>query len=390
MGEKILITIKRPQIPKGKSIQMIKTNEVDDINIKRVKKFKSVLTENDLDAFILFNKEYNNRPNVQYLSGFTGSYAILLINKKENYIITDSRYYIQAKEESDFTLLKQQEVKPWSLLKSIFKEQNISRLGCESDNLTVDKYNNLKQMGLSLFETEGLIMNLRSCKDEDELKLIKTACEIASEAFNKFYKKIKIGMTEAQLATELTYEMRKLGAEKPVKGHFVVASGKRGQRPHGVFSDKVIEDGDFVTIDFGAVYKGYVSDITRTIGIGNVSKKLLDIYDAVLKTQEKTIKKVSSKITGAQLDKYTRDLLEEEGYGSYFTHSTGHGIGLEIHELPMVNKTNKKLLPNNSVVTIEPGVYIPDLGGVRIEDDVVIKEEGCEVITSADKDLIVL
>ena len=358
----------------------------------RIKRLKEVIHKNNLDGFILFNNEYGNRANIQYLSNFTGSYCILLITKNENFLITDSRYYVQAEEESDFTLIKQVERTPWNILKKIIKENNIFKLGFERDKLSVDRYqffmelDNIKNM----VGFDNLIISFRAIKDHDEINKIKTACDIASEAFKKFYRKIKVGMRESELAAMLVHEMRMLGAQKPVKGHFVVASGKRGERPHGVFTDKKVEDGDFITFDFGAVYKGYVSDITRTIGIGNVDEKLTEIYEIVLSAQKKGIENVNATFTGETLDSMVRKVIEDQGYGEFFTHSTGHGIGLEIHEFPNINHTNKENLPLNSVFTIEPGIYYPGLGGVRIEDNVILKESGCEVLTSIEKELIVL
>lgn len=358
----------------------------------RVKKLKEEIHKKNLDGFVLFNNEYDNRANIQYLSNFTGSHCTLLITKNENYLITDSRYYVQAEEESDFTLIKQVERKPWNILKKITKENDIFRLGYERDKLSVNRYQFF--MGLDyikeLIGFDNLIINFRAIKDEDEIHKIKIASDIASQAFKNFYHKIKIGMKESELAANLVHEMRMLGAEKPVKGHFVVASGKRGERPHGVFTDKKIEDGDFITFDFGAVYKGYVSDITRTIGIGDVDDKLVEIYNTVLAAQKKGIEVVNPALTGEKLDSIVREEIDAQGYGEYFTHSTGHGIGLEIHEFPNINHTNKEKLPVNSVFTIEPGIYYPGLGGVRIEDNVILRESGCEVLTSIEKELIVL
>lgn len=355
-----------------------------------IQKIKKIINIKKLDSFIIFNNEYDNRANVQYLSDFTGSYCILILTNKDQYIITDSRYYIQAQEETNFKLIKQKAREHWSLLKRTINDLNIKKMGFEYEKLDVMKYNKLNSMVKNLKGFEKIFINMRKTKNNFELDKIRKACDIASNAFNNFYKKIEIGMKESDLAAELTYEMRKSGAQKPVKGHFVVASGVRGQKPHGVFTNKVIENGDFITFDFGAVYKGYVSDITRTIGIGDVSNELKKIYDIVYEAQKLAISNASSKLTGNELDNIAREYIESKGYGEYFTHSTGHGIGLEIHELPMVNNTNQKTLPINSVITIEPGIYIPDFGGVRIEDNVIIKENNCEVISSAEKELIIL
>lgn len=356
----------------------------------RLNQLRKHLSRENLDGFILFSQENDNRPSIQYLSGFTGSFAILVITPDRSLVITDSRYFIQAEEQSPFELVKIADRDPWPHVKETLAECGIRRLGFESDRLTVDKLRILESFGPELTGYGKLMQTFRAVKDEQELDLLRTAGRIASEAFDRFYPTIQPGMTEAQLAAELVHEMRLLGAEMPVKGHFVVASGLRGARPHGVFTDKKIEDGDFITLDFGAVYQGYVSDITRTVGVGRVNPKLAAIYEIVLEAQLKTLEAASAKLTGAELDAVARNHIEAAGYGQYFTHGTGHGIGLEIHEMPAASRHNPSNLPENSVVTIEPGVYIPGLGGVRIEDDIIVLADGCEVITSARKDLIIL
>ncbi|MGM0421341.1 MAG: M24 family metallopeptidase [Bacillota bacterium] len=363
---------------------------VGAVSSQRIKQLINVMNEDNLDGFILFNEEYDNRPSVQYLSGFTGSYCVLLITQHDCFIITDSRYYVQAEEESDFTLIKKVERDPWPLLQEILVENNISRLGYEADKLSVDEFHRLQDFVLDLAGFKQLFRQFRQVKDTSELDQIRTACTIAAEAFEAFYPRIKPGLKESELAAELVHQMRLRGAEQPVKGHFVVASGQRGQRPHGVFTDKIVESGDLVTFDFGAVYNGYVSDITRTVGVGQVDEELVKVYEIVLAAQKHGLAEAGPDHTGASLDAAVREFIAERGYGEYFTHSTGHGIGLELHEEPMLNYTNPNKLPQNSVVTIEPGIYIPGLGGVRIEDDIVITEIGCEVLTHAEKELILL
>ncbi len=358
--------------------------------MERIARLREHLWREGLDAFVLFSAEEANRPSVQYLSGFTGSFAILLITAAERFLITDNRYFLRAGEESDFTLVKMADRDPWPHLEAVLRDAGVRRLLFEADRLTVDLYLRLGRLSLDLAGSEGLLRRLRAVKDDEELVCLRRAAEIASDAFDEFYPGIRAGMTEAQLAAALVHAMRRRGAEQPVRGRFVVASGVRGASPHGVFTDKVVEDGDFITFDFGAVYQGYVSDITRTVGVGRVASELVKVYEAVLEAERRTLAAVAAGISGAALDAVARDYLTAHGYGPYFTHGVGHGIGLELHELPLVNRRNADPLPAGAVITVEPGVYLPGLGGVRIEDDVVVREGGGEILTSAHKGLVIL
>ena len=360
------------------------------MNSRIMERIDSLWDPDGLDGFILFSQEYDNRPTIQYLSGFTGSVAVVLLTPEENFLIVDSRYFVQAEEESDFTVERIADRDPWPHIEKLIQEHKVEIAGFEKDRLTVDKFIKLQALGLEMRGYSNYFKSLRSVKSESELSLIRKSCEIASKAFNDLYPQIKPGITEADLAAELSYRIRKYGAEQLSKGHFVVASGTRGQRPHGVFSDKVITNGDFITIDFGAVYKGYFSDITRTVAVGPVDERLAEIYRIVYEANEIGICAANNNVTGRELDRKVREHISSKGYGQYFTHSTGHGIGLELHEFPNVNFNNEEFLPVNSVVTIEPGIYLPGIGGIRIEDDVVITENGCEVLTFADKELVVL
>jgi len=280
---------------------------------------------------------------------------------------------------------------PWPHLEGLLRELGVRRLGFEADRLTVDKYLRLSRLGLELVGAEGLLKRLRAVKDGEELACLRRAAEIAARAWERFYPTIRAGRTEAELAADLVHEMRRLGAEQPVKGRFVVASGPRGASPHGAFTDKPAAEGEFITFDFGAVYRGYVSDLTRTVGLGRVPGELIQAYGVVLEAQRRALQAVSARLTGAELDAVARDYIAARGYGPYFTHSTGHGLGLEIHELPNASRHNRERLPAGSVLTVEPGIYLPGLGGVRIEDNVVVGEDGCEVLTAAaTKELVLL
>ncbi len=350
---------------------------------QRLARVQEELRSAGADALILFSSESDNRPSIQYLSGFTGSFAVLVVGLKGGFLVTDSRYFLQGQEQSFFPLGKMEDRDPWPAIQEALGTLDVKSLAVEEDKLTLDRAEELSKIVPSLVKTRRLVLRLRAVKDEEELDLLRHSAKIASEAFEAFLPAIRPGRREWEVAADLVLEIRKRGAEQMAKGHFVVASGPRGARPHGVFSDRVLEEGDFITLDFGAVYKGYFSDMTRTVGLGRVDPKLLEIYSVVEEARKRAVAAISSSVTGREADEAARGYIRSKGWGEAFTHSTGHGIGLELHELPVVSRLNGEKLPVNSVVTVEPGIYVEGLGGVRIEDDVIVRPDGCEVITSA-------
>lgn len=237
--------------------------------------------------------------------------------------------------------------------------------------------------------TSGIVEKLREVKSEEEIVILQQAVNIAEKAYNYILGFIKPGMTEIEVANELDFYMRNLGATG-VSFDTIVASGVRSAMPHGVASDKVIEEGDMVTIDFGCYYKGYASDMTRTFAVGDPGEKLKEIYAIVQEANRRVTEQAKAGMTGAELDAIARDYITEKGYGPQFGHTTGHGLGLEVHEAPSISFRNEEKLVENNVVTNEPGIYIAGLGGVRIEDDLVIKEDGNLNLMSSPKDLIIL
>lgn len=336
------------------------------------------------DGLVIFSAEYDNRPGIQYFSGFTGSFAVLVLGTKGGRLVTDSRYFLQGEEESCYPLVKMEDRDPWPAVAQALRELDVKVAAVEEDKLTLERGKAVAKFAPgAITATSGLVRKIRAVKDEEELALLRHSARIAAEAFEAFLPAIRAGRTEAELAADLAYEIRKRGAEQLAKGHFVVASGPRGARPHGVFTDRKIRTGDLVTMDFGAVYKGYVSDMTRTVALGKADPKLVEIYHIVEEARKRAVAAASSRLTGRELDGVARDYIASKGWGDHFTHSTGHGIGLELHELPNVNRLNDRKLPSRAVVTIEPGVYVEGLGGVRVEDDVIIWEDRCEVITGA-------
>lgn len=350
----------------------------------RISKVREILNQKHLDAIIILS-DYNRR----YLSGFTGTSGALVISKDEQYLITDFRYIEQASSQAkDFAIINRtnsiiEEVK------NLLHDKQYDDIGFEGHDVSYDTYVELNKSRLTLISISNAVDKIREVKDEEEIALIKKAATIVDDTYDYILTIAKAGMTEKELKAKLEAKMLELGAEGP-SFNTIVASGYRGALPHGVASDKVIEQGDMVTIDFGAYYNGYCSDITRTFAIGEPDPKLKELYNIVLKSQLKAIEEIKPGMTGKEADALARDYLESQGYGKEFGHSLGHGIGLDIHEGPMLAKTVNNKLQVNNCVTIEPGVYIDGLGGIRIEDDILITENGCEVFTKCTKDLIVL
>lgn len=348
-------------------------------------KLRQALKEQQIDA-ILVTSGYNRR----YLTGFTGSSGIAIISADAAVFITDFRYTEQAgKQVQGFDIIQHNGVIQQAVAEQVSK-LGIHTLGFEQDDMTYATYELYKQVvSANLVPVSGVIEKIRLIKTQEEINIIKVACEIADNAFSHILTYIKPGITELDVSNELEFFMRKQGATSS-SFDIIVASGLRSALPHGVATNKVIEQGDFVTLDFGALYNGYVSDITRTIAVGEPAAKLIDMYDAVLASQLKAVEQVKAGMTCKEADAIARDYLAEKGYGEAFGHSLGHGIGLEVHENPGLNMRSSVILEPNMVVTIEPGVYIPGIGGVRIEDDIVITETGNEVLTHSPKQLIIL
>lgn len=329
--------------------------------------------------------------NRLYLSGFTGSTGWLLITTKEASIITDFRYWEQAGMESPhFRLVKVNNFVENGMIKAllgVLKEHRLKTLWFEADALPYSQYLALKEnlKDTKLESRSGFIEEIRAVKDKGELELIKKASTIADDAFLEIQKLIKPGTTEKELAIELLYKIRKRGAEKEAFD-IIVASGPNSALPHAKNTDRRIKEGDFVLFDFGAVYNGYHSDMTRTVVIGRPDKKHREIYNLVLEAQRKALRTIKAGMTCGEADLIARRVIEEGGFGEYFGHNLGHGIGLAVHEEPRLRRGSKILLNPGMVVSVEPGIYLPGFGGVRIEDIVEITEKGCRVLTRAPKD----
>ncbi|WP_288760028.1 Xaa-Pro peptidase family protein [uncultured Veillonella sp.] len=349
-------------------------------------RLQAFLRSNAYDGVLLLSPT-----NLNYFAGFSGTTAVAFVTPVQAYMFTDSRYTEQAKEQCEGYTVIQYGTTVWDSLRQVVDEEGISLKTCvfEGDYVPVDTYTAIagKLDGTSFASAK--LATLRAVKREDELGLMRRAAEIADEAFAVLLTQLRPGMTENEARIILEKEMLVRGSSEPSFAT-IVASGKRSCMPHGVASDKVIEEGDFVTFDFGAVYKGYHSDITRTIVMGKASDLQKKLYDVVLTAQRKGVAAVKPGLTGKALDAVCRDSIAEAGYGSYFEHGTGHGVGLDIHEQPVASPRSDSVLEPGMVVTIEPGVYIPGEIGLRIEDSVIVTNEGCEILTKTPKELIEL
>ncbi|GAB7386812.1 Xaa-Pro dipeptidase [Bacillaceae bacterium] len=353
---------------------------------QRLQRLRAALQAEKIDGLLVTNP-FNRR----YLSGFTGTAGVLLITRERALLLTDFRYLEQAAEQAPLFELREQKGKIAETIADVLPELGIARLGVEANHLTYGEFAKLQEACASaqLVPLADTVEKLRMKKDETEMAMIRKAAAIADQAFSHILGFIKPGVRELEIALELEFYMRKLGA-KSSSFDIIVASGKRSALPHGVASAKKIERGDLVTLDFGAYYEGYCSDLTRTVAVGEPAAELRKIYEIVLRAQQNGVNRIRKGLSGKEADALTREIIQAAGYGDRFGHATGHGIGLEIHEGPTLSVRSETRLEPGMVVTVEPGIYLPGVGGVRIEDDVLITEEGREVLTASAKELIVL
>lgn len=352
----------------------------------RLKKLRHSMANSKLDAILVTKKE-----NYMYLSGFNGSSANLVITEKEAVLITDFRYTEQAENQAQAYEISSYRGSIAKGLNDVLENRNIGILGFEDANLTVDKYLEYKEK-LNVVELKAIgsmIEELREIKDEEEINLVRKAVKIADDTFSHILGFIRPGIAETELAAEMEYFMRKQGASG-ASFEIIVASGTRSSMPHGVASGKKLEKGDAIIFDYGAIYNGYCSDITRTVFLGNPCEELRKIYGIVLNAQLAASKGVKKGTYGKDADMIARVMIENKGFGENFGHGLGHGVGLEIHEEPRLSITGGKVMKNGMVVTVEPGIYVEGLGGVRIEDMVVVNDDHPLVLTASTKELIVI
>lgn len=349
------------------------------------------LKEYGLDAMLL-----TGEANRFYASGFhsAGTDGIALVTKTKSYYFTDSRYieaagrYVQGAEIQEVGRGRSRSYT--TLIAETVSKHKICRMGFEDASMTVQDYETYRS-GLSceLVPATALLRKLRYVKDEDELSQMIAAQRIAERALEKILEEIHPGVTERELAARLQYLMLHYGAEN-MSFDPIVVSGPNGSLPHGVPGERALQSGEFVTMDFGCVKNGYCSDMTRTVAVGFATEEMQMVYSTVLSAQKAGIAAAKAGATGQEVDGAARKVITSAGYGEYFTHSFGHGVGVEIHESPNASPLNDKILPAGTVISAEPGIYLPGKLGVRIEDVVVLRQDGCMDITRAPKDLLIL
>lgn len=346
---------------------------------------QALLKTKDIDAILV-----SNPSNIFYYSKFNGTNAKLLIYEDYKYLITDFRYQEQAKAlgTNYEVLITDEKTSLFDVINKLKKKHKFYSLGLEGNYIVRNDWLNYERhLNARLIDIN--IDVVREVKSAEEVEIIKEAIAIAEKAFIETLDYIKVGMSERQVGLFLENKMKEYGASD-ISFTTIVASGIRSALPHGVASDKIINDNELVTFDFGCKYKGYCSDITRTIAMGEVDSKLIEIYEIVKEANQLGLDTVKANMSGFEVDRVVREFISSKGYGENFGHGLGHSIGIDIHEDPRLRFDVDHNLRVGNIVTIEPGIYIENLGGVRIEDDVLLTEDGIEVLTNLSKELIII
>ncbi|WP_274365358.1 M24 family metallopeptidase [Paenibacillus thermotolerans] len=357
-------------------------------SVNRVTKLRESLNELQIDALLI-----TNPVNRKYLTGFTGTAGNVLITESRAVLFTDFRYVTQASEQAaGFETIEHDSANPLAAVREAMRSAGLSKLGFEQENVSYGAYGRYAaELGgdITLVPTAGTVERLRRIKDAGEIQLIREAVAVSDAAFTHILPFLKPGVKETDVSLELETFMRRQGASA-TSFATIVASGERSALPHGVASGRVLGTNEFVKMDYGALYKGYCSDMTRTVFIGQPTAKHREIWDIVLEAQLACLAGLKPGMTGKEGDALARDVIAKYGYGDNFGHGTGHSVGMEIHESPNLNKRESSVLEPGMVVTVEPGIYLPGFGGVRIEDMVVITETGCDILTKSSKEFITL
>lgn len=337
----------------------------------------------------------SNEVNIGYFTGFFHSEGTLIVTGQSADLLVDFRYIEAAREKSSGCNVICFEKLTDSIL-TVLSRENITRVGAEASHLTVSRFDffkkRLSEHNMTLIADGSLdrhIAKLRIIKDRSELEKIAEAQKIAEKAYLEMLNHVKPGVSERELSARLEYYMKRGGAED-VSFDLITITGKKTSLPHGVPSDDIVREGDFFTCDFGAVYEGYHSDTTRTAAVKSATDEMREIYDIVLRAQLAALEKIREGVLCSEVDKTARDIIKQAGFGDYFGHSTGHGVGLDIHELPAVSVRGDTVLKDGMVITDEPGIYLPGKFGVRIEDMLCVTKDGCRNFVNLPKELLIL
>jgi Xaa-Pro aminopeptidase len=355
----------------------------------RQRKLQGMIHAHGLDGLLL-----THLPNIRYLCGFTGSAAVLLVTESKCLFLTDGRYTEQARTEVQGAKVIIARKAPLTaaaeLLVGQGKKWGVKTLGVEGDHLTVTARNQLARVlrtRIKIRPSPPVVEQARMVKDEDEIRRLRAAVQQGAALFDVAVRTIRPGVKEVEVAAEMEYAARRSGVEG-MSFDTIIAAGPRSALPHGRASQASIPSRGFVVCDFGVILAGYCSDMTRTVHVGKPGTKARDLYQAVRDAQQAASEAVRPGIAVGEVDQAARKVLHNSGLGKYFTHSTGHGVGLEIHEPPRIAANQGEILQPGMVITIEPGAYIPRQGGVRIEDMVLVTGRGCEVLTPTPKELV--
>ena len=354
--------------------------------MNHLKQLAERLPEYDLDAMLLVSE-----PGERYAVGFQGEGCVLVTRNGTHYS-TDGRYIEAARRQvaGAEVVLISREHSHLALARAYIQAHGLKRVGFESGAVSVSWYQRWqRELNCELIPAQDLLDGLRASKDREELDAMLQAQKMTDEAFGEILNYIRPGLTEQEVAARLVYELLRRGARK-VSFDPIVAAGANGSMPHAVPGETVIQPGMFVTMDFGCIYDGYCSDMTRTVAVGRPTEEMERVYETALAAQKAGIAAARAGISGQALDQAAREVIADAGYGDYFTHSFGHSLGLEIHESPNASPSETRLLPAGTVISAEPGIYLPGRFGVRIEDVLVLREDGCQDITQSPKNLIVL
>lgn len=353
----------------------------------RIERLREQLKERGVEAIFVTQPE-----NRRYLSGFTGTAGALLITRQECYLLTDFRYLEQAAGECPGWNIYEVKESTFASLAELLGQLKVNSLACEGGFLTYKQFIDFQEKlpeAVKIIPGYDWIEELRKIKEPAEIENLRRAAELADHAFWHILDFIRPGVREEDVALELEFFLRKRGARK-ISFEIIVASGPRGAMPHGTASDKMLQAGELVTIDYGCEYQGYYSDLTRTVSLGPPSREQEKIYAIVLEAQSAGLAVLKAGVGACAVDQAVREVIEKYGYGENFRHSTGHGVGLVVHEAPRLSKKEETVLQAGMVVTVEPGIYLPGWGGVRIEDMAVVEEEGCRLLTHAPKDELIV
>ena len=355
----------------------------------RLEKLSGYIPEYADGALIISNE------NRRYFTNFVSSLGYLLVTRKESYLFADSRYSEAAKKQAENCIVIEFKKLSDSLCE-VIQQNGLQNIMLESDTFTLTESayieNMLDKVNVGVIksgELNKIINTMRLYKTEEEIQRMQKAQDITEKALNETLKLVKEGVSERDIALELEFKMRKMGAEG-VSFDLIVLSGKKTSMPHGVPDGNEIKNGDFLLFDIGATYEGYHSDMTRTYAVGKISDEQKKVYETVRQAQQNALDAVKDGMTCGEIDKAAREYIYQSGYEGYFGHSTGHGVGLEIHEVPSVSPNSDFTVHSGMVITIEPGIYIPDKFGVRIEDMIVVTDGGYENFVSLPKELIVI